>query len=91
MQQLQLRLYLFYQGGQRGRLINTSERRQTVELITEAVDAGARLYKACEELCISKRTYNRWKNSNTDYMDKRPSANVLNQQISLHKRKKKKY
>ena len=31
-------------------MINASDRRQAVELITEAVDAGAALYKACAEL-----------------------------------------
>jgi len=40
-------------------------------LIEKAVDAGAALYKACNELGISKRTYNRWKNSDSDYIDKR--------------------
>ena len=39
-------------------MINASDRRQAVELITEAVDAGAALYKACAELGISKRTVN---------------------------------
>ena len=57
--------------GQRGRMINATDRRQAVELIEEAVDAGAALYKACNELGISKRTYNRWKNSDSDYIDKR--------------------
>lgn len=57
--------------GRRGRMINATDRRQAVELITEAVDAGAALYKACKELGISKRTYNRWKNTDSDYIDKR--------------------
>lgn len=52
-------------------MINASDRRQVVELITEAVDAGAALYKACAELGISKRTYNRWKKTDSDYIDKR--------------------
>ena len=52
-------------------MINASDRRQAVELIEEAVNAGAALYKACNELGISKRTYNRWKNSDSDYIDKR--------------------
>lgn len=33
---------------------NASDRRQAVELIKEAVDSGAALYKACAELGISK-------------------------------------
>lgn len=52
-------------------MINASDRRQAVKLISEAVDAGAALYKACEELGISKRTYNRWKNTDSGYIDKR--------------------
>ena len=52
-------------------MINASERKQAVELITEAVGAGATLYKACKEIGISKRTYNRWKNTDSDYVDKR--------------------
>lgn len=40
-----------------------------VELISEAVDAGARLYKACERLGIHPRTYRRWKEDG--YIDKR--------------------
>ena len=57
--------------GRRGRMINASDHRQAVELIEEAVDAGAALYKACNELGISKRTYNCWKNSDSNYIDKR--------------------
>jgi transposase InsO family protein len=43
-----------------------------VELINEAVSDGARLYKACNVLEITTRTYNRWKDS--DYIDKRKGA-----------------
>ncbi len=57
--------------GRRGRLISASDRRQAVELISEAVEFGAALYKACEELGISKRTYNRWRKSTNDYIDER--------------------
>ena len=35
-------------------MINDSDHRQAVELIKEAVDSGAALYKACAELGISK-------------------------------------
>ena len=55
-------------------MINVSDRSQAVELITEAVDAGAALYKVCAELGISKRTYNRWKNTDSDYIDKRTTC-----------------
>lgn len=58
--------------GRRGRMINATDRKQAVELINEAVDSGAALYKACKELGISKRTYNRWKDS--DYIDKRTTC-----------------
>lgn len=52
-------------------MINTSDREHAVKLIGIAVEAGACLCKACEEIGISKRTYNRWKNSDSDYIDKR--------------------
>jgi putative transposase len=60
--------------GRRGRLISASDRRMAVELISESVDSGASLYKACEELGISKRTYNRWKETDSDYIDKRTTC-----------------
>ena len=53
--------------GRRGRLISASDRKQAVELISDAMDAGAACYKACEELGISKRTYKRWKNNANDF------------------------
>ena len=56
-------------------MINASDRRQAVELITEAVEAGARLCRACAELNISKRTFNRWKNNDSDYVDQRTICN----------------
>ena len=48
-------------------MISASDCRQAVELIEEAVNSGAALYKACEELGISKRTYNRWRNTDNDH------------------------
>lgn len=57
--------------GQRGRKINASDCRQAVELIKEAVNAGVALYKSCNGPCINKRIYSRWKNSDSDYIDKR--------------------
>lgn len=57
--------------GRRGRLISASNRRKAVELISESVDSGAALYKACEELGINKKTYNRWKKTDSEYIDKR--------------------
>ena len=41
-------------------MINVSDRRKAVELIEEAVDAGASPQRACGELDISLRTYKRW-------------------------------
>lgn len=60
--------------GRRGRLISASDRKQAVELISEAIDSGAALYRACAELGISKRTYNRWKNNANDYIDERTTC-----------------
>ncbi|VDN48718.1 Integrase core domain protein [Petrocella atlantisensis] len=58
--------------GQRGRLISAQDRKQAVELISEAVENGARLYKACEIIKIHTRTFDRWKDS--DYIDKRKTC-----------------
>ena len=67
-------------------MISAADRRMAVELITEAVEAGAAMYKACKELGIHKRTYKRWKNNSNDYIDKRTTcerpepANKLSQE-----------
>ena len=47
--------------GQRGRLIVEADRQQAIELIEEAVAAGARCFRACEVLEIDVRTLQRWK------------------------------
>ena len=52
-------------------------RKKVMELIAEAVEAGARLTIACEEVEISVRTYKRWKQSfeeNNQHIDKRTIA-----------------
>jgi len=59
-------------GGQRGRLISEPDRKRAIELITEATVAGARLFKACNEIGISKRTFKRWKSDATPLADQRP-------------------
>ena len=59
-------------GGRRGRLIPTADRLVAVELIDEAVVAGARRWKACEVLSISVRTYERWKAG--AHLDRRKGA-----------------
>ncbi|KJF16145.1 hypothetical protein [Acidithrix ferrooxidans] len=41
-------------------------RAQAVVLINEAIDAGARCYKAYEVLKISTRTFRRWESGTTD-------------------------
>ena len=41
-------------------MISHFDRRHAVELIDEAVTAGARQHKACAILELSARTYQRW-------------------------------
>jgi len=41
-------------------MINVPDCRRAVELIKEAVDAGAPAQQSCEELEISLRTYKCW-------------------------------
>ncbi|MCU7908773.1 MAG: IS3 family transposase, partial [Candidatus Thiodiazotropha sp. (ex Lucinoma aequizonata)] len=55
-------------------MINVPDRRRTIELIEEAVDAGAPAQKACEELEISLRTYKRWTDGDGVKADGRPDA-----------------
>jgi putative transposase len=45
-----------------------------VDLIQEAYAHGARLYKACAEAELSKRTYRRWYRAGKVQADLRPSA-----------------
>lgn len=55
-------------------MITTPDRQQAVELIEEAVMAGARKFKACDEMDISVRTYQRWTESGRVKVDGRPEA-----------------
>ena len=58
-------------------MISASDREEAVKLIDEAVQSGAALKRACEELNISERTYYRWVNLNEtydSYEDRRPVA-----------------
>ena len=48
-------------GGQRGQLIRAEDHRRAIELIEEAVAAGAHEVKACEVLVLSTRTLRRWR------------------------------
>lgn len=63
-------------GGKRGRLIPASERTTAVLLIEEAKDAGARIFKACEVLDISLRTFKRWKSGSTQDLRKGAAKSV---------------
>lgn len=53
-------------------MIDPSNRKLAVELIQEANQNGARLAKACEELHISVRTYQRWVKDGQIKVDQRP-------------------
>ena len=59
-------------GGPRGRLISASDRIKALELIDQAVQAGARLSPCCNEVGISTRTYERWSLTPKSTEDKRP-------------------
>jgi len=55
-------------------MISHADRRHAVELIDEAVTAGARQRKACGILEISVRTYQRWTQDEGGLSDGRPEA-----------------
>lgn len=55
-------------------MISAPDRRKTVELIEEAVNAGVSARRACEELGISQRTYQRWTQGDEVRLDQRPEA-----------------
>ena len=55
-------------------MISPSDRALAMELIQEANQNGARLAKACEELNISVRTYERWVAKGGVKEDQRPLA-----------------
>ena len=58
-------------------MISVSDREEAVKLINEAVQSGAALKRACDELEISERTYYRWVKLNDtydSYEDRRPVA-----------------
>ena len=61
-------------GGNRGRMISDSDRQTAVELIEEARANGARQKPACDMLCISTRTYQRWTKNCEVKKDARPTA-----------------
>jgi len=55
-------------------MISTPDRRQAIELIEEAVAAGARKARACALLGVSVRTVQRWVEDGEVSSDARPSA-----------------
>ena len=55
-------------------MISAPNRRRAVELITEAIEAGATATKVCEELELSQRTYQRWTRNEGVKVDGRPGA-----------------
>ncbi|EFC90417.1 Integrase catalytic region [Dethiosulfovibrio peptidovorans DSM 11002] len=55
-------------------MISASDRRKAVELIKEAHANGARLFRACQVLEISIRTYQRWTQGGDLKEDGRPGA-----------------
>lgn len=61
-------------GRRRGRMIDSSNRKRAVGLIQEVNLNGARLAKACEELDISVRAYERWIKEDEVQLDKRPTT-----------------
>ncbi len=62
-------------GGERGRLINSSDRARAVHLIQKASADGARIIACCDTLDISVRTYQRWNAG--DIIDKRKGAKKM--------------
>jgi putative transposase len=55
-------------------MISTPHRQAAIDLIAEAVTAGARRFKACAELEISDRTLRRWAQNGQVRADQRPFA-----------------
>ena len=62
-------------GGQRGRLIDATNKIKAINLIQDANDNGCRINKACDALNISIRTLQRWKRAKT-FVDKRCGPNT---------------
>ena len=69
-------------------MISHFDRRHAVELIDEAVTAGARQHKACAILELSARTYQRWTQDVAVLSDARPSAErpVPSNKLSVEER-----
>lgn len=52
-------------------LISLADRQMARQLLSEAVNAGARQHKACEILGLSQRTLQRWNKDDTNRVDQR--------------------
>ncbi len=61
-------------GSRRGKLTDLSDRQYYMRLIDEAVSAGARKKKACEEIGVPIRSTQRWLKEGEILPDKRPTA-----------------
>ena len=55
-------------------MISLEHRQQTISLIEQAVNSGARLHRACKEAGIDTSTYRRWQDRGAIVEDKRPTA-----------------
>ena len=65
-------------------MISNPDRRRTITLINEAIEAGARLRKACDALNLSMRTIQRWRGRDgTVREDARPGAKRRTQKTKM--------
>lgn len=55
-------------------MTSTPDRRTIIELVEEAVEAGARRQRACEEIGLNERTVRRWKQAGERCVDRRTCA-----------------
>lgn len=55
-------------------MTNVSDRKLAIALIDEAVQHGARIFRACNVLNITQRTLQRWKSDASPLEDQRPHA-----------------
>lgn len=71
-------------------MISSSDRLEAIKLITQAKVQGARTSKACQELGISTRTYQRWSKQGSETKDKRPERVYVKPKNKLSKTEKEK-
>ncbi len=58
-------------------MISAPDRKRAVRLINETVDAGARTGRACTEMGISMRTFQRWTQEGEVKIDGRPGGRTM--------------